>query len=98
MTHMKQTTNTVVQRRRRRQRCSAWLLGAVMALLLPGTLSAQSFERGATNVAVLVGSGQAFGDNYLVLGVGAGYYQETILVIGPCCLVVSPRFGAVNSE
>lgn len=44
-------------------------------LALPGMASSQGlFDRGAKQLSVVVGSGRSFNEDYLVLGVGFGYY------------------------
>ncbi len=58
------------------------VLCGVLVALMPWSARAQSFERGATNVSVLVGSGRAFDESYVVLGLGAGYYVADGLELG----------------
>ena len=41
-----------------------------------------AFSKNSTSVSVVVGSGSAFNDNYLILGVGAGYYVVEGLELG----------------
>jgi hypothetical protein len=79
---MNRTVRIPLKRSARLRHALAWALCAGVALLFPGIVSAQAFERGATNVSVLVGSGQAFDESYLVLGIGAGYYIANGLELG----------------
>ena len=41
-----------------------------------------AFSRNSTSVGVFVGSGRAFNDDYVILGVGAGYYVADGLELG----------------
>ena len=41
-----------------------------------------AFSQGSTSVGMVVGSGEAFDDDYIVLGVGAGYYLTEGLELG----------------
>lgn len=40
------------------------------------------FSKGSTTLGVIAGSGSAFNDSYLILGVGAGYYPVRGLEVG----------------
>jgi hypothetical protein len=56
-----------------------------LALVLPAFFApayASPFDQGSLGVSVLVGSGQAFNDNYTILGAGAGYYVLDGLRLG----------------
>ena len=55
--------------------------GALAATAGSGGLGA-AFSRNSTSVGVFVGSGSAFNDDYLILGVGAGYYVAEGLELG----------------
>lgn len=41
-----------------------------------------AFSKNSTSVGVILGSGSAFNDNYLILGVGVGYYVVQGLELG----------------
>ncbi|HEB81287.1 MAG TPA: hypothetical protein ENJ11_00325 [Gammaproteobacteria bacterium] len=41
-----------------------------------------AFSRGSTSVGVVAGSGSAFNDNYIILGLGVGYYVVKGLELG----------------
>ena len=41
-----------------------------------------AFSKNSTSVGVVLGSGSAFNDNYVILGVGVGYYVLKGLEIG----------------
>lgn len=82
MQYMNGTSHTPSNRPAVSRNSLLLVLCASVALLLPGTASAQAFERGATNLSVLVGSGRAFDENYVVLGLGAGYYVANGLELG----------------
>ena len=41
-----------------------------------------AFSKNSTSVAVVIGSGSAFNDDYTVLGIGAGYYVTEGLELG----------------
>ena len=41
-----------------------------------------AFSKNSTSVAVVIGSGSAFNDNYAILGLGAGYYVTKGLELG----------------
>jgi hypothetical protein len=62
------------------------LVAAVLATLAGAPAMAADvagvFSQGRTHLAVVVGSGYAFDDNYTVLGVGASYYLADGLNIG----------------
>ena len=40
------------------------------------------FDKGSTQFSLLLGDGQAFGDNYTIIGIGVGYYAYDGLEIG----------------
>ena len=44
--------------------------------------SAQLFDQGAKRISVILGSGSSFGNDYTVLGIGAGYYVFDGLELG----------------
>lgn len=66
----------------RHRHLSACYLIIGLALLLPGTSSAQSFTHGATNFSVLVANGRAFAQDYTIVGIGVGYYVANGLELG----------------
>ena len=41
-----------------------------------------AFSKGSTSIAIVAGSGRAFQDDYVILGVGAGYYVIKGLELG----------------
>jgi hypothetical protein len=56
-----------------------------LAIGLCATLPAAAsdpFERGAVQIGLFAGSGRAFGEDYLVLGGGVGYYLVDGLALG----------------
>jgi len=61
---------------------SAGNLSAVNAASAGTSGVGTAFSRGATSLGVVVGSGTAFNDNYIILGVGIGYYVMNGLELG----------------
>lgn len=67
-----------------------------------------AFSKNSTSVGVVVGSGSAFNDNYIILGVGAGYYVVRGLELGidvqhwfsgdPSITKVSPKITYVFTQ
>ncbi len=67
-----------------------------------------AFSRGSTSVGVVAGSGSSFNDNYIILGVGVGYYVVRGLEIGidvqhwfsgdPSITKVSPQIRYVFTQ
>jgi len=67
-----------------------------------------AFSKGATSVGIVAGSGTAFNDNYIILGVGIGYYLFNGLELGvdvqhwfsgdPAITKVSPQVKYVFSQ
>ncbi|MBL4798899.1 MAG: hypothetical protein JKY50_15895 [Oleispira sp.] len=67
-----------------------------------------AFSKDSTSVGVIVGSGSAFNDEYLILGVGAGYYLAKGLEVGidaqywiggdPSITKVSPKLTYVFTQ
>lgn len=67
-----------------------------------------AFSKNSTSVGVVLGSGNAFNDNYLILGVGVGYYVVRGLEIGidlqrwfsgdPSITKVSPQIRYVFTQ
>ena len=67
-----------------------------------------AFSKNSTSVGVILGSGSAFNDNYLILGVSAGYYVFRGLEIGlgvqhwfsgdPSITKVSPQIKYVFTQ
>ena len=67
-----------------------------------------AFSKNSTSVGVIVGSGSAFNDNYIILGVGVGYYVLQGLEIGldvqhwfsgdPSITKVSPQIRYVFTQ
>ena len=66
------------------------------------------FSKGATSLGIVVGSGSAFNDNYIILGVGIGYYLINGLELGidvqrwfsgdPSITKVSPQIKYVFTQ
>jgi len=67
-----------------------------------------AFSKNSTSVGVVLGSGSAFNDNYVILGVGVGYYVVRGLEIGidvqhwfsgdPSITKVSPKITYVFTQ
>ena len=67
-----------------------------------------AFSKNSTSVGVVVGSGSAFNDNYIIAGVGLGYYVATGLELGidlqhwfngePSITKVSPQIRYVFTQ
>jgi hypothetical protein len=67
-----------------------------------------AFSKNSTSVAVVIGSGSAFNDNYTILGIGAGYYVTDGLEFGidlqrwfsgdPTITKVSPQIKYVFTQ
>ena len=67
-----------------------------------------AFSKNSTSVGVILGSGSAFNDNYVILGVGVGYYVLNGLEIGldvqhwfsgdPSITKVSPQIRYVFTQ
>ena len=67
-----------------------------------------AFSKNSTSVGVILGSGSAFNDNYIILGVGVGYYVLQGLEIGldvqhwfsgdPSITKVSPQIRYVFTQ
>jgi hypothetical protein len=67
-----------------------------------------AFSKNSTSVGVIVGSGSAFNDNYIILGIGAGYYVVRGLELGigvqhwfsgePSITKVSPKITYVFTQ
>jgi len=58
------------------------ILSFVLLLLIPLESSADIFGQGGKRFSLLLGRGQAFGDNYTILGLGFGYYVYDGLELG----------------
>lgn len=54
----------------------------VLLLMIPLGASADMFAQGGKRFSVLLGRGEAFGDNYTILGLGFGYYIYDGLELG----------------
>ena len=67
-----------------------------------------SFSKNSTSLAIVVGSGSAFNDNYTILGLGVGYYVAQGLELGidlqrwisgePTITKVSPQIRYVFTQ
>ena len=60
---------------------SAFLLIAIL-LTSVHDIQADPFEQGSLRVSIVVGTGQAFRNDYTIIGVGAGYYVKDGLELG----------------
>jgi hypothetical protein len=85
-----------------------------LLILLASTVNATlanadaAFSKGATTIGVVAGSGTAFRDDYIILGVGVGYYLLDGLEIGldvqhwfsgdPSITKVSPQLKYVFTQ
>ena len=49
-------------------------ISLALLLLIPLESNADMFGQGTKRFSLLVGRGQAFGDNYTIIGLGLGYY------------------------
>jgi len=87
---------------------SAVHLSAVEAASAGTSGVGTAFSRGATSLGVVAGSGTAFNDNYIILGVGIGYYVMNGLELGidvqhwfsgdPAITKVSPQVKYVFTQ
>lgn len=50
------------------------IISLALLLLIPLESNADMFGQGTKRFSLLVGRGQAFGDNYTIIGLGLGYY------------------------
>lgn len=57
-------------------------LSLLLLLMIPLGSSADMFAQGAKRFSILVGRGQAFNDNYTIIGIGFGYYVANGLELG----------------
>jgi hypothetical protein len=67
-----------------------------------------AFSKGSTSISIVAGSGSSFNNNYVILGVGAGYYVFNGLEIGidlqhwfsgePSITKVSPQIKYVFTQ
>jgi len=60
---------------------SAFLLIATI-LASVNVIQADPFNKGSLRVSIVVGSGQTLGDDYTIIGLGAGYYVKDGLELG----------------
>lgn len=70
--------------------------------------SAASFSKGATSIGIVAGSGRAFREDYVIFGVGVGYYVLNGLELGidvqhwfsgdPAITKVSPQLKYVFTQ
>ncbi|MEJ2179029.1 MAG: hypothetical protein P8Y28_00995 [Gammaproteobacteria bacterium] len=58
------------------------LVIVALAILFSASISASPFDRGRSNIAISAGSGSAFNDDYIILGLGYGYYLTNGLQLG----------------
>ncbi len=59
----------------------AFLLIASLPVSVP-EIQADPFKKGSVRVSVVAGSGQAFSNDYIIIGLGAGYYVQNGLELG----------------
>jgi len=61
-----------------------WVLPvlAFLGIFTPAAKAADPFQQGSVQVSVAVGTGTAFSQDYLVLGIGGGYYVLDGLLVG----------------
>jgi len=52
------------------------------SLVFEGNIQADPFERGSLRASIAVGSGEAFENDYTILGLGAGYYLKDGVELG----------------
>ena len=60
----------------------SYRLIALLILLSATPVSADPFRQGAQSVSVIAGAGSAFRDDYIILGLGYGYYVLKGLELG----------------
>lgn len=53
-----------------------------LLVLLPASSRAQAFTQGTADISVFVGNGQAYAQNYTIVGLGLGYYVLDGLELG----------------
>lgn len=84
----------------------------ILLIGLPPAASAagfgSAFSKGSTSLGIVAGSGRAFNDDYIILGVGAGYYVVKGLELGidvqhwfsgdPSITKVSPQIRYVFTQ
>lgn len=58
------------------------ILPALVFLLTPLSIQSGPFEQGSKSLSVVLGAGQAFNDNYTIVGAGFGYYVLDGLELG----------------
>src|SRR4030042_3532941 len=58
------------------------LVLAFLGVFTPAAKAAGPFEQGSVQGSVAVGTGTAFSQDYLILGIGAGYYVLAGLLVG----------------
>jgi hypothetical protein len=80
-------------------------LALVCSTFLPTANAASPFDKGSSSVAFTLGSGSAFSDDYIILGLGYNYYLVNGLKLGiqfdlwldgdPSIYQVTPEVGYV---
>ena len=53
-----------------------------LAIMFSSGVSASPFDKGRSNLVISAGSGSAFNDDYIILGLGYGYYLLNGLQLG----------------
>ena len=65
---------------------SVFILSVVSQTVLAASIGtggiSTAFSKGSTSLGIVAGSGSAFNDDYIILGVGAGYYVLNGLEVG----------------
>ena len=80
----------------------------ILLMCLVAPVQADPFRQGSQSVSVILGSGRAFSDDYLILGLGYGYYVIDGLELGidaqfwlsgdPSITKVSPQIRYVFTQ
>ncbi|WP_143247554.1 hypothetical protein [Agaribacterium haliotis] len=57
-------------------------LAALILICMPPLLLADEFDQGSKRLGVTLGAGSSFGDDYMILGLGGGYFLTRGLEVG----------------
>ena len=87
---------------------NAYILLILLTSMISSPTQAGPFSQGSQAVSIIVGSGSAFNDDYLILGLGYGYYVVNGLELGidaqfwmsgdPSITKLSPRVTYVFTQ